>query len=288
MFVILAEELHFGRAAARTGVTQSVLSVQIKRLEDVVGATLFKRSTREVHLTDVGAEFRRDALAILRRSDEAVLNARARSLGRDRLLRIALTPAAEISLIMDRLVHFRVDHPEAHWLIRELGTVEQEAALASGEIDVGILHPPLDRTDIETIQLSNDRFEIAFNPLFFSLPSRITWESFFSYPLIYYPRQRAPRLYNEMIASAERCGGSADIVAEAESFFAARSMAQVGLGIALLPPQVMLGQDLLRRIELPPGNCQTLQTSLAVHETMIDDPTVRQLINGLLMPDYPT
>ena len=75
-FVVLAEELHFGRAATRLNMTQPPLSRQLQQLEHAVGTRLVERSSRFVGLTPAGKAFLVDAREILRNVDEALLTAR--------------------------------------------------------------------------------------------------------------------------------------------------------------------------------------------------------------------
>ena len=281
LFVILAEELHFGRAAKRAGVTQSVLSVQIKRLDDVLEAKLFTRSTREVQLTDVGVAFRDEALGVLRRVDQAVHAAKAMAAGSGRLIRIGITSAVEVSSLMDRIAAFRATRPDIQVLIRELGTVEQEAALGNGDIDVGILHPPLDRSGLITTSLSIDRFFAVLHPAFFDLKPRATWSALFDQPIIFYPRRRAPRLYDQFVGFAETKGFSANIVAEAESFLAAVAMARAGLGIALLPRQVTHLHKGLKVLPLRKDCPLSLETACAIREAEASDAAIRACVTSL-------
>ena len=67
-FTTLAEELHFGRAAARLHIVQPALSAQIRALEEDVGALLFERDRHRVELTEEGALFLPEALATLQAS----------------------------------------------------------------------------------------------------------------------------------------------------------------------------------------------------------------------------
>jgi DNA-binding transcriptional LysR family regulator len=70
-FVVLAEELHFGRAAERLHIVQPAVSQQLRRLEAELGATLVARSTRRVALTDAGLRFLPEARAVLAAADRA-------------------------------------------------------------------------------------------------------------------------------------------------------------------------------------------------------------------------
>ena len=71
-FVVLADELHFGRAARRLSISQPPLSVAIRQLEESVGARLFERNSKEVRLTPAGAgASQASARALLRQAEEA-------------------------------------------------------------------------------------------------------------------------------------------------------------------------------------------------------------------------
>ncbi|MEM1372522.1 MAG: LysR substrate-binding domain-containing protein, partial [Pseudomonadota bacterium] len=87
----------------------------------------------------------------------------------------------------------------------------------------------------------------------------------------FYQRRRAPRLFDRLIEHAQSRHLTANIAAEAESFFAAVAMAQAGLGIALLPkPLLRLQQDLVAR-PLPPDASLVLETACAVHSSTEHD-----------------
>ena len=75
-FVVLADELHFGRAARRLSISQPPLSVAIRQLEESVGARLFERNSKEVRLTPAGEALRISARRLLQQAQEAALEAR--------------------------------------------------------------------------------------------------------------------------------------------------------------------------------------------------------------------
>ncbi|MEM6973041.1 MAG: LysR substrate-binding domain-containing protein [Pseudomonadota bacterium] len=238
LFVILAEELHFGRAAKRAGVAQSVLSVQIQRLEDELGAPLFQRSRREVRLSELGHRFVFEARAILDRLERARRVADAMKSGKEQVLRVAMTTVAMLGRAPGIVGRFRDLNPEIEVEIRELGTTDQENALAVREIDLGFLHPPIDRTDIETLPLPPSRFLALRRETSRQKTDALPWAEVLEAPIIFYGRRRAPRLYDSFISGAHRLGVSPRIAAEARSFLSALGAASAGIGTALVPEEL--------------------------------------------------
>ena len=93
-FLVVADELHITRAAARLGIQQAPLSQQIKGLERTLGAQLFKRKPRGVELTEAGAALRKEAAAILASVDRAVDTTRRVARGEQGQIRVGLTTSA--------------------------------------------------------------------------------------------------------------------------------------------------------------------------------------------------
>ena len=104
-FVAVAEELHFGRAAARLNMTQPPLSRHIQVLERIVGLELLARSSRSVRLTAAGVVFLAEARRIVELSDSAVATARAAAEGQRGMVALgftaAPTTAAEFATTVD-------------------------------------------------------------------------------------------------------------------------------------------------------------------------------------------
>ena len=90
-FVMVAEELHFGRAAKRLFMTQPPLSRQIQMLERSLGVTLLERSNRNVQLTVAGQHFLRDARHVLAYTEQAGTAARRLARGEAAQLLLGLT-----------------------------------------------------------------------------------------------------------------------------------------------------------------------------------------------------
>jgi DNA-binding transcriptional LysR family regulator len=143
-FLAVAEELHFGRAAARLKMTQPPLSRQIQKLERVVGARLLERDNRRVTLTAAGEVFLGEARRLLSLADTAPELARRVSSGSHGVVRIGFTAASTygtLGLLLNEvggaLPHIAID-------LEEMVTREQVAGLLNEEIDLGLARPPFD------------------------------------------------------------------------------------------------------------------------------------------------
>lgn len=133
-FVALAEELHFGRAAAREHIVQSALSQQICRLERELSVRLFSRSTHHVRLTPAGAAFLVDARQLLAHAERAAATARRAQAAP--ILRVGIADANCDS--MPRILRDVTEHHpdlEVHQI--EVGVPEQMRLIAQGRLDVG-------------------------------------------------------------------------------------------------------------------------------------------------------
>lgn len=143
-FVAVAEELHFGRAAARLKMTQPPLSRQIQKLERVVGAQLLERDKRRVFLTAAGDVFLVEARRLLSLADTAPELARRVSSGSSGVVRIGFTAASTYGILGELLNLLATALPDVDVDLQEMVTREQVAALLSEDIDLGLARPPFD------------------------------------------------------------------------------------------------------------------------------------------------
>jgi DNA-binding transcriptional LysR family regulator len=143
-FLAVAEELHFGRAAARLKMTQPPLSRQIQKLERVVGAQLLERDNRRVTLTAAGEVFLGEARRLLSLADTAPELARRVSSGSHGVVRIGFTAASTYGTLGRVLDEIERALPHIGLDLHEMVTREQVAALLNEEIDLGLARPPFD------------------------------------------------------------------------------------------------------------------------------------------------
>ena len=143
-FVAVADELHFGRAAARLKMTQPPLSRQIQKLERSVGAQLLERDNRRVTLTAAGDVFLVEARRLLSLADSAPEVARRVSSGSSGVVRIGFTAASTYGTLGRLLNVLARELPDVDLDLAEMVTREQVAGLLNEEVDLGLARPPFD------------------------------------------------------------------------------------------------------------------------------------------------
>lgn len=142
-FVVLSEELHFGRAATRIPLAQPALSNQIKQLERELGARLFDRGPGGVRLTSAGETFLVHARATLGAADRALRAVREQADGVEGTLTIGIFAHGAAELTMPILRAFCIARPRVQLRVRELDFLQQTSELVEGRVDVALLRPPL-------------------------------------------------------------------------------------------------------------------------------------------------
>ena len=156
--VAVAEELHFGHAAAREHVSQPGLSAQIKQVEQTLGTQLFERDRRHVLATEAGKEAARRARRILAAVDD--LSAAVRQLGNplSGTLRLGVIPTVAPYLLPRILPLVRTRYPKLRLLLREAPTDVLVEELEEGELDLVLLALEADLGDMEREPLFEDPF----------------------------------------------------------------------------------------------------------------------------------
>lgn len=234
-FVAVAEELHFGRAAARLNMTQPPLSRQIQVLERILKVALFNRNSRSVTLTSAGSAFLVEARRIVQLTDSAAAIARSAAEGRSGLLRLGFTAASGYSYVPRLLSHTNKVLPEVNLLLREMVSGEQIEALLTNRIDVALLRPPLRRPELASRLVLKERFIVC-------TPASVPVEQrprqlldFDGLPFIMYAPDAA-RYFHDLLAGLFATAGAAprhvQHVAQIHSIL---TLVDAGLGYALVP-----------------------------------------------------
>jgi DNA-binding transcriptional LysR family regulator len=235
-FVVVAEELHFGRAATRLHMTQPPLSRQIQLLEHQVGAQLLDRSSRNVRLTPAGRAFLPDARAILRLAESASLSARRISSGDAGSIAIGFTASTGYRFLPGLIVACLEKLPGVEFILKEMVTMEQAEALASGRLDVALLRPHAATTDFETRCVTRE-------PLLVALPENHrlasgalpTLEDFDHAPFLIYSPIEARYFHDLVTGTFSRAGVHPDYTQYVTQIHTVLALVRAGLGCALVP-----------------------------------------------------
>jgi len=236
-FVTVAEELHFGRAAKKLHISQPPLSMQIRALEDELGATLFNRTQRSVALTQAGNALLGEARHILARVDQAVLMTKRASRGEIGELAIGFISVADYNVLPVVLREFRRAFPLVNLTLRESTTDAQIRDLLAGRIDVGFVLPPIDEPSLESLPILRE-------PLIVALPEKhplarkagkLALEKLKDAPFILFPRPYAPGLYDDVVSCCKAAGFSPRVEQEAIQMQTIVSLVSAELGVALIP-----------------------------------------------------
>ena len=238
-FVAVAEELHFGRAAARLFIAQPPLSQQIQQLERELGVTLFLRTSRRVQLTPAGEVFLTGARQTLAALDDAVQAAQRAARGETGWLGIGFAASATYDLLPAVLRDFRVQFPDVVLSLMELNAAEQSRALHDRSIHVGFARPYAAEAEVVVEAVLREPFLVALPALhpLASLPALalplLALEPFISFP------EAPPPSYAQVVrAVCEGAGFVPRVVQEVREMQTAISLVAAGLGIALLPASV--------------------------------------------------
>lgn len=139
-FLAIAEELHFGRAAARLHLTQPSLSQQLQRLERTLGVELVARTSHEVRLTSAGRAFEIEARAIVAQVDKAAHTAREAAAGRTGTVRVGYNFPAGQHILPATLARMHAEYPDVTVRLEEKRTGPQLVSLADGSLDVALVY----------------------------------------------------------------------------------------------------------------------------------------------------
>jgi DNA-binding transcriptional LysR family regulator len=240
-FVAVAERLHFGRAAAALHISQPPLSRAIRALEERLGVVLFARSRRRVELTPEGSRFLEEARRLIGQLERAVLELRGMASGEQGRLRIGFVSLADYGVLPGLLKSFKAARPGVALALREMLSPEQAAALAAGELDFGLLLPPVaGEAGLEHAVVQRERFVAA-------LPSRhrlarmdakLAVSELAGEPFVMVPRDIAPGLYDIVRGLAARAGIALNVAQEAIQMQTVVSLVSSGLGVAIVPASV--------------------------------------------------
>lgn len=243
-FVAVAEELHFGRAAARLGMTQPPLSQGIRALETALGVRLFTRTKRSVALTSVGALWLTHARRLLDDAEALPRIATRLSRGEIGTLRLSFVSTAVYGVLPTLIGRYKEAFPEVDVTLREATSDVQIQALLDGEIDAGLIIPPPHHALPPLLAYRT----VQRDPLVAAVPEawaksgragavkgRLAFERIAGAPLILFPRESAPALHDLVTGYYAQHGLRPMAGQQAVQMQTIIALVSAGIGFALVP-----------------------------------------------------
>ena len=244
---VLAEELHFGRAAGRLGIAQPALTQQIQALERELGVQLFQRTKRSVRLTVAGRVTLDEALRTLQQADRTALVAKQAGRGELGHIEIGFVGSAVFSGVLSKAIsRFKEANPMVELRLNELGILQQLDDVGSGRLDIGIV-----RTPVKSLPIDVALSVLHREPIILALPQRhplakrkkITLKALSEEPFVGLQIHDGVGFTAQVAEICAKGGLSPKVRQRAGQFVALAGMVAGGLGIAFVP-------DSLRRLHI--------------------------------------
>jgi len=236
-FLVLANHLHFGQAAAALHVSQPALTKQMQRLETKVAGPLLVRGYRRVTLTPAGEILRDRAQSLLREAEIAEQMTRLAVSGKAGLLRIGFGIASLAAGLPGILTRFRQHFPEVQVTMRDMSTPDQIEALERGDIDVGFVRLPVERTELVTVPVLEETLVAA-------VPRGMSYRKGLfglrNEPFVVISRSDSASFFDHLVQTCRAAGFSPRIVQEVNELFTVLNLVRAGIGVSLVPRSASL------------------------------------------------
>lgn len=233
-FVVLADELHFGRAAKRLHITQPPLSFNIKQLESGLGVQLFERGSHGVKLTPAGESFRHSAQMLLAEADQAARKARDVAAGVTTRIRIGFVGSMLFRGLPEQLGRFQADNPQVQTGLLELNSAEQIEAFARGQLDLGFVHTTRLPSELSKSLYMSEPFVLC-TPARKGSRARPALPQLVREPLVIFARGVSPDYYERVMSLCNQLGLDPPVRHEVRHWLSVVALVSRGTGYALVP-----------------------------------------------------
>ncbi len=282
LFLAVAEEQHFGRAAKRLGMSQPPLTDQIQTLEQSLKVKLFERSRRGTRLTPAGAAILPAVKKFAEQLERLELAVREAATGQRSMLTVGAITSAMVDVLPSLIEKMKATHPDVTVAIREIDSVDAVPLLQSGDIDLAFARLEGDLgSGIRSIPLREDRLAVALpreHPL--SARSRIRLAALAAEDFVMFYRRVSPGYFDSLMTACRNAGFSPRIVHEVNSVASQIAFVGCGQGVSLIPasmkrlaPETVVVRPLTEKL--------SVVTTAVAWNTVRVNPTVETAIAAL-------
>ena len=237
-FLAIAREGNFTRAAAGLGIGQSPLSLQIKDLEQEVGALLFRRVAHGAELTPAGQAFLTVVSGMPDLAKRGIRHAQRAARGEIGVLRVGFTASSAFNAVVPGTLRvFRRAYPSVELTLEEANTTRCKAGLDDGTLDVAFLRPAsVSDRDLHLRLLSEE-------PMMVAIPTghvlvggdEIDLTQLAKDPFILFPRSIGPTLYDTIIDACRQAGFEPHVDQFGPQISSIVNLVAAELGVSIVP-----------------------------------------------------
>ncbi|MEM7025930.1 MAG: LysR family transcriptional regulator [Pseudomonadota bacterium] len=280
-FAVVAEELNIGRAAERLHIVQPALSRQMQALESELEVVLFDRLPRGIRLTPAGEQLALDTERILADVEDTADRVARTARGELGALTIGFVDTMSWGgMIPATLQRLQRDHPGIRLRTMDLRSIDQQMAIRQGRIDAGFcFYRDRDDPTISGMPVTHDRVMLAV-PAGSALAERrfIRLAQLKQQPFVWFPRARAPRFHDDLMATCRKRDFSPTIAHEGESAISIMGLVGAGLGVAFQPESAAFRKPASVKL-VPVQDMQLAVTMDLAWRTDRDTPALRILVD---------
>ncbi len=235
-FLVLSEELHFGRAARRLHISQPPLSTSLRQLEEELQVTLLERNSKRVALTAAGEAFRREARRLLEHLDDSRSLVKRIASSTSGRIRVGFTPSMIFRHLPEKLAALQDSHPGIEVQLIERNSADQIQALAARQIDMGLIHSMPLPPEFSAITIAEDAF-LACLPPHHPLAARrfLSIRDLAREPLIMFSRNLAPHYYDRIVSLFRIIDLEPAIKHEVAHWLTVVALVAHNMGVSLVP-----------------------------------------------------
>lgn len=280
-FCAVAEELNFARAAERLHISQPPLTRRVQRLEALVRAALFERTTRSVRLTPAGAIMYEHAKRVLADMQYMLASVHEVARGESGRLSIGITPTAAASRLVSCLHAFRMAHPHVALDLHEMDSVQIWEELRQGRIDVALMRPVQTHDSIEMTTVHSEPLRFVTRHEHGYAGGRVSLAQIIQHPLVGYHPEHSPylaRLFGELLAQAP---GPARIV-QLSRLPSILTLVEAGVGAAIVPDSIASAKTSVLRYHAIEPDAKSLAHIVVARPREGRNPAAVALIGALL------
>lgn len=278
-FIVLAEELHFGRAAERLHISQPPLSRMIKQIEDNFGVSLFERTKRKVSLTLAGEELLVQTKQMIAQMETVKKRLKIIGKGDSGMLRIGYVGATMHSSLPKLISSFITKYPDIYFNLDEQPNQTLLHSLSNGIIDIAFVRTWLHPKNLEEKLILKEPFVLAVpqgHP--FAKCDQIEIKDLQNETFIIFSRDCGPTIYDAFLALCAKAGFVPDILHQATQFNSVLRLVESGFGISMLPASIALGYSLKLKF-VPIVNCDESVPLIMLYRKDNPNQSLKHLIN---------